>query len=80
MINNQINLRNGTPIQSMKQIHRHGQPVSRESLRGVITQDILEEMNKRNQARSKEMIQAMGSKWICHPLNKVTRKDGKVYK
>jgi hypothetical protein len=48
--------------------------------RGVITDDMLEELNKRNQERAKNLIKEMGNKWAHHPDNYVKRKDGKVYK
>ena len=59
---------------------RHGQPVSRGVLRGVMTDDIIEALQKHNQAKSKSLIEQMGNKWICHPDNFIKRKDGKVYK
>jgi hypothetical protein len=49
-------------------------------LRGVMTMDILDELDKRNQERAKNLIKEMGSKWAHHPNNYVKRKDGKVYK
>ena len=49
-------------------------------LRGVMTLDILDELDKRNQERAKNLIKAMGNKWAHHPDNYVKRKDGKVYK
>jgi hypothetical protein len=49
-------------------------------LRGVMTMDILDELDKRNQERAKNLIKEMGSKWAHHPDNYVKRKDGKVYK
>jgi hypothetical protein len=45
-----------------------------------MTDDIIEALQKHNQARAEEMILAMGSKWLCHPDNFVKRKDGRVYK
>jgi len=53
---------------------RHGQPVSREMLRGVMTDDIIEALQRHNQAKSKALIEAMGNKWLCHPDNHVQRK------
>ena len=49
-------------------------------LRGVITDDILDELDKRNQERAKNLIKEMGNKWAHHPDNYVQRKDGKVYR
>ena len=37
-------------------------------LRGVITDDILDELDKRNQERAKNLIKAMGNKW-AHPVS-----------
>jgi Ni2+-binding GTPase involved in maturation of urease and hydrogenase len=54
--------------------------VSRDVLRGVITNDIIEALQKHNQAKSKMLIKQMGTKYLCHPDNYVKRKDGKVYK
>jgi len=59
---------------------RHGQPVSRGKLRGVMTDDIIEALQSHNKARAEEMILAMGNKWLCHPDNFIKRKDGKEYK
>jgi Mg/Co/Ni transporter MgtE len=49
-------------------------------LRGVITDDILDELDKRNKERAKNLIKEMGEKWAHHPANHIKRKDGKVYK
>ena len=49
-------------------------------LRGVITDDILDELDKRNKERAKNLIKEMGEKWAHHPVNHIKRKDGKVYK
>lgn len=49
-------------------------------LRGVMTMDILDELDRKNQERAKNLIKEMGSKWAHHPDNYVKRKDGKVYK
>jgi hypothetical protein len=49
-------------------------------LRGVMTLEILDELDKRNQERAKNLIKEMGNKWAHHPDNYVKRKDGKVYK
>lgn len=46
-------------------------------LRGPMNRDLLEELANRNQARVKEIIADMGSKWICHPSNRVQRKEDK---
>jgi len=59
---------------------RHGQPVSRAMLRGVMTDDIIEALQKHNQAKTKALIEQMGNKWLCHKDNFIKRKDGKVYK
>lgn len=53
---------------------RHGQPVSRAMLRGVMTDDIIEALQKHNQAKSKALIEQMGNKWLCHPDNYIQRK------
>ena len=49
-------------------------------LRGVITDDILDELDKRNKERAKNLIKEMGEKWAHHPANHIKRKDGKEYK
>ena len=49
-------------------------------LRGVMTMDILDELDRKNQERAKNLIKEMGNKWAHHPDNYVRRKDGKVYK
>jgi Mg/Co/Ni transporter MgtE len=49
-------------------------------LRGVVTDEMLDELDKRNQERAKKLIKEMGNKWAHHPDNYVKRKDGKVYK
>ena len=49
-------------------------------LRGVMTMDILDELDRKNQERAKNLIKEMGNKWAHHPDNYVQRKDGKVYK
>jgi len=54
--------------------------VSRAMLRGVMTDDIIEALQKHNQAKTKALIEQMGNKWLCHKDNFITRKDGKVYK
>jgi hypothetical protein len=48
--------------------------------RGVVTDEMLDELDKRNQERAKKLIKEMGNKWAHHPDNYVKRKDGKVYK
>lgn len=49
-------------------------------LRGVITNDIIDQLEYRNKERAKNLIKEMGNKWAHHPDNYVKRKDGKVYK
>ena len=49
-------------------------------LRGVMTLDILDELDRKNQERAKNLIKEMGNKYAHHPDNYVKRKDGKVYK
>jgi hypothetical protein len=44
-------------------------------LRGPMGQDVLEELAKRNQARVKQIIAAMGEKWIGHPSRRTQRKE-----
>jgi len=51
-----------------------------ERTRGVMSLDILDELDRKNQERSKKLIKEMGTKWAHHPDNFVKRKDGKVYK
>lgn len=49
-------------------------------LRGVMTMDILDELDRKNRERAKNLIKEMGEKWAHHPANHIKRKDGKVYK
>ena len=49
-------------------------------LRGVMTMDVLDELDRKNKERAKNLIKEMGSKWAHHPDNYVKRKDGKEYK
>ena len=49
-------------------------------LRGVMTMDILDELDRKNKERAKNLIKEMGSKWAHHPDNYVKRKDGKEYR
>ena len=39
-----------------------------------MTDDIIEALQRHNQAKSKALIEAMGNKWLCHPDNHVQRK------
>jgi hypothetical protein len=45
-----------------------------EQLRGPLTYDIMEELGKRNEARVKQIIKEMGTKWLGHPDNAVRHK------
>ena len=45
-----------------------------EQLRGPLTYDIMEELGKRNEARVKQIIKEMGTKWLGHPDNSVPHK------
>lgn len=49
-------------------------------LRGVMTMDVLDELDRKNKERAKNLIKEMGSKWAHHPDNYVKRKDGKEYR
>lgn len=49
-------------------------------LRGVMTMDILDELDRKNKERAKNLIKEMGNKWAHHPDNYVKRKDGKEYR
>jgi hypothetical protein len=49
-------------------------------LRGKMTFDILDELERNNQERAKNMIKSMGDKWSHHSSKHVKRIDGKVYK
>ena len=69
-----------TLIKMSPPMTRHGQPVSRAMLRGVMTDDIIEALQKHNQAKSKALIEQMGNKWLCHADNFIKRKDGKEYR
>lgn len=41
----------------------------------MITDEELRELSKRNLERAKKMIEKMGSKYLCHPMNRVRRKE-----
>ena len=41
----------------------------------VVNEQILSEMHKRNIERAKQMREQMGTRFLCHPSNKVVRKD-----
>jgi hypothetical protein len=49
-------------------------------LRGVITNDVLHQLEMNWRLNSQKLIREMGSKYLCHPDNFIKRKDGKVYK
>jgi len=49
-------------------------------LRGPMTFDILDELDRKNQERAKNLIKEMGNKYAHHPDNYVKRKDGRSYK
>jgi hypothetical protein len=40
-------------------------------LRGPISRDVMDELNKRNQVRVKKIIADMSDKWIGHPNHKI---------
>ena len=44
-------------------------------LRGPMTFDIIDELERNNAERSRKMIREMGEKWAHHPKNHVKRKD-----
>lgn len=44
-------------------------------LRGPMTFDILDELERNNKERARRMIREMGEKWICHPSNGVKRRE-----
>jgi len=70
-------------VKTSKPKYRHGdkQPVSSPSrLRGVITSDILHELEINWRLNTQKIIREMGNKYLCHPDNFIKRKDGKVYK
>lgn len=48
-------------------------PVSDSIYHGVMTDEELEQIQKRNEAAIKKCIKTMGKKWILHPSHKVTR-------
>jgi len=68
-------------VKTSKPKYRHGQPVSSSShLRGVITEDVLHQLELNWRLNSQKIIKEMGTKYLCHPNNFIKRKDGKVYK
>jgi hypothetical protein len=69
-------------VKTGKPKYRHGekQPVSSSSLRGVMTNDVLHQLEMNWRLNAQKLIKEMGAKYICHPDNFVKRKDGKVYK
>ena len=62
--------------------YRHGdkQPVSSSSMRGVMADDVLHQLEINWRLNAQKLIKEMGVKYLCHPDNFVKRKDGKVYK
>lgn len=46
-------------------------------LRGKMSFDVLDELERNNQERAKKLIKDMGDKWLCHPKHHVKRKDFK---
>jgi len=48
-------------------------PASESIYHGVMTDEDIEEMQKRNEAAIKKCIKTMGKKWLLHPSHKVTR-------
>lgn len=48
-------------------------PVSDSIYHGVMTDEEVADMQKRNEAAIKKCIKTMGKKWILHPSHKVTR-------
>lgn len=48
-------------------------PVSDSIYHGVMTDEEVGDMQKRNEAAIKKCIKTMGKKWIFHPSHKVTR-------
>jgi hypothetical protein len=48
-------------------------PASDSIYHGVMTDEELEQMQKRNEAAIKKCTKTMGKKWILHPSHKVTR-------
>lgn len=43
-----------------------------------MTEDELKALQERNEARAKEMREAMGKKYLCHPANRVTKAKWKA--
>jgi hypothetical protein len=48
-------------------------PVSDSIYHGVMTDEEVSDMQKRNEAAIKKCIKTMGKKWLLHPSHKVTR-------
>ena len=48
-------------------------PVSDSIYYGVMTDEEVEDMQKRNEAAIKKCIKTMGKKWLLHPSHKVAR-------
>ena len=50
-------------------------PISSNPLHGRITPELIEYINERNEEKRKQAIEQLGSKWLVHPSNQVTRKE-----
>lgn len=45
-----------------------------DNLKGVITDEAIQALRTRNQARADAAIQAMGTGYVCHPANRIERR------
>ena len=48
---------------------------TRDRLRGVPAEHVLQSMNERNLQRAREFAARMGAKWLLHHSHKPTRRD-----
>lgn len=45
-------------------------------MKGLYSDDELRELMERNEQRAREMREAMGTLYVCHPSNRVEKLDG----
>lgn len=46
----------------------------------VMSDTYIKELQARNEARARKLIESMGQKWLLHPANRVTKESYKITK
>lgn len=46
----------------------------------IMSEQYLMELRARNEQRTQKMIESMGTKWLLHPENRVTKESYKITK